>query len=259
MKKISSALVVPLLLTAAQTMESDYGNLQKTIDNQKAKPGTFHQRIEAGYLGTTGNSETQTVYGLYGNDYQWTERIDLHLRADTYYASSRGETTDERYRAYAIGNHTLSARWYNYLEAGFLRDPYAGYDAQYNVGLGMGYKIFDTKEKLLKIRAGYQYRHAEMTDDTGDSFHYLKLGLNGSYFFTEKNKLETEVNFLEDLKTSADYETVFRIALKSHIVDRLSLKIGFELKYDNTPPLEDDGTEKEKTDTTTTVSIVYDF
>ena len=259
MKKFIFAAMIPMLLLGADPMENDFNDLQKSIDDHRMKPGEFRQHIEIGYLGTSGNSDTQTVHGLYGNDYQWSDRTDLHFRADAYYASSQGDTTDERYRAYGIANHTLSDRWYDYLEAAYLRDPYQGYDAQYNGGLGMGYKIFDTSEKLLKIRGGYQYRWADLTDGSSEDYHYLKMGLNGNYYFTPKNTIESELNFLDDLEETNDYETVFRIALKSQIVDRLSLKVSFELKYDNTPPLNDDGTEKEKTDTTTTVGVVYDF
>lgn len=258
-KRVIFAAMIPMIVSAADPMENDFSDLQKSIDHHQMKPGDFKQHIELGYLGTSGNSDTQTVHGLYGNDYQWSLYTDLHFRADAYYASSQGDTTDERYRAYGIGNHALSQKWYDYLEAAFLRDPYEGYDAQYNGGLGMGYKIYDTPKKLLKIRGGYQYRWADLTDGSSEDYHYLKLGLNGNYYFDPKNSIQSEINLLEDLKETSDYETIFRIALKSHVVDKLSLKVSFECKYDNTPPLNEDGTEKDKIDTTTTVGVVYDF
>ncbi len=258
-KRVILAVMIPMILSATDPMGDDFSDLKSGLGDTQMKPGDFKQHIEFGYLGASGNSDTQTIHGLYGNDYQWSERTDMHFRADAYYASSQGETTDERYRAYGIVNHTLSDRWYDYLEAAYLRDPFEGYDAQYNGGLGMGYKIYDTPKKVLKIRGGYQYRWADLTDGSNDDYHYLKMGLNGDYYFNEKNSVESEINLLENLKETSDYETVFRIALKSHVVDQLSLKVSFELKYDNTPPLNDDGTEKEKTDTTTTVGIVYDF
>ncbi len=221
--------------------------------------GDFKQHIEVGYLGTSGNSDSQTFSGLYGNDYQYSEKTDMHFKADAYYGEKDGDKTDERYRAYGIVNHHYSDRWYTYAEAGFLRNPFEGYEQQYNGGLGVGYVIIDDKIQLLKVRGGYQYRWANFTDGTDDDFHYLKLGANYNYYFSEKNTFESELNFLEDLENADDFETVLRMGLKLLIVDSLSLRIGFEVKYDNTPALDDDGNELDTTDTTTTVGIVYDF
>ncbi|WP_456381498.1 DUF481 domain-containing protein [Hydrogenimonas sp.] len=221
--------------------------------------GELKQHIEVGYLGTTGNSESRTFSGLYGNDYQYSERTDMHFKADAYYGEKEGEKTDERYRAYALANHHFDERWYTYAEAGFMRNPFEGYEQQYNGGLGMGYILLDDKKQLFKVRGGYQYRWADFTEEAVKDSHYLKLGANYNYHFSEKNSFESELNFLEDLESTKDFETVLRMALKLLIVDSLSLRVGFEVKYDNTPALDDDGNELHRTDTTTTVGIVYDF
>lgn len=221
--------------------------------------GEFKQHVELGYLGTTGNSDSQTFSGLYGNDYQFSEKTDMHFKADAYYGESDGDKTDERYRAYAIANHHYSEKWFTYAEVGFLRNVFEGYEQQYNGGLGVGYVFIKDIKQLFKGRAGYQYRHSNFTDGTEDDFHYAKIGLNYNYYFSKTNTIESELNFLEDLEKADDFETVFRIAVKVLMVESLSLRVGFEVKYDNTPALNDDGSEKDTTDTTTTVGIVYDF
>ena len=221
--------------------------------------GELKQHIELGYLGTSGNSDSSSLHARYDNDYQWTRLTDLHFESDAFYAESDGDKTDERYRAYGIVNHHFHENWYGYAEAGVLRNTFEGYEQQYNGGLGMGYVILDDKKQLWKVRGGYQYRWANFTDGTDDDFHYLKLGTNYNYYFSDTNFLESELNFLEDLESADDFETVFRIAVKVLMVESLSLRVGFEVKYDNTPALNDDGTEKETTDTKTTVGIVYDF
>ena len=222
--------------------------------------GELKQHIEFGYLGTSGNSESNTLNAVYSNDYQWTVKTDAHFKADAFYGDKDGEKTDERYRAYGIVNHHYDEdQWYSYAEAGALRNTFEGYNQQYNAGLGMGYVFIDDKTQLFKVRGGYQFRYANFTDGTDDDFHYLKAGANYNYYFTEKNRIESELNLLEDLEKAKDFETVFRVAVVVWMVDSLSLKVGLEVKYDNTPPLDDDGNELKKTDTTTTVGIVYDF
>ncbi|WP_456452269.1 DUF481 domain-containing protein [Hydrogenimonas sp.] len=234
--------VTAILLTAGALMAADM------------QVGEFNQHIELGYLGTTGNSDSQTLNALYSNEYQWTEKTDFHFRTDAYYGEKDGEKTDERYRAHAIVNHMYDEKWFGYGEVGWLRNPFQGFEQQYNAGLGVGYIFFNDKTQLLKVRGGYQYRYANLTSGDNEDFHFLKVGVNHEYHFNEKTSLVSELNALEDLEEANDYEIVFRTALKTALVENFSLRVGFEVKYDNTP-VED----KEKTDTTTTVGIVYDF
>ncbi len=216
--------------------------------------GEFKQHIELGYLGTSGNSDSQTLSALYSNEYQWLETTDLHFRADAYYGEKDGDKTDERYRAHALANHMLNDRWYAYAEAGALRNPFEGFEQQYNGGIGIGYIVLDNATQLLKVRGGYQYRYANLTTGDDEDYHFLKLGANHEYHFNEKTDIVSELNFLEDLEKTNDYEIVFRTALKTALVENFSLRVGFEVKYDNSPV-----DDKDKTDTTTTVGIVYDF
>ena len=221
--------------------------------------GELKQHVEFGYIGTSGNSSTQTLSGIYRNDYQWTEQTDLHFRTDAYYGEQDGTKTAERYRAHAIANHRFDPKWYSYAEVGALRNTFDGFNQQYNAGLGMGYVILEDSSQLLKVRGGYQYRYANLTTGTSEDYHNLKLGAHYDYHFDDKTSLTSEWSFLEDLESASDYETVFRISLKTKMVASLSLKVGFEVKYDNTPALDDDGNPLQKTDTTTTVGIEYDF
>ena len=216
--------------------------------------GELKQHVELGYLGTSGNSDSKTLNALYSNEYRWSDRIDTHFRTDAYYGESDGEKSDERYRAHAIGNYRIDPRWYAYAEAGALRNPFEGYNQQYNGGLGVGYVFFKDAVQLFKGKGGYQYRHSNFTDGTRDDLHYAKMRLNYDYHFSDTNTFESELNLIDNLERGSDYESVLRMGLKLLIVDRLSFRVGFEIKYDNEPPV-----DKKKTDTTTTAGIVYDF
>ncbi len=217
-------------------------------------PGTFKQHFEFGYIGTSGNSDSQALSGLYSNTYQWSAQTDSLFRADAHYAEQDGEKNAERYRAHLLFNHHYTDRWYSYAEVGALRNVFDGYEQQYNGGAGMGYIFINNDKQLFKGRAGYQYRYANLTTGTDEDNHYFKLGLNHEYHFNEKTDLVSELNFLEDLEEGDNYETVFRIALKTALIEHFSLKVGFEVKYDNTPV-----DDKDHTDTTSKVAIVYDF
>ena len=223
--------------------------------------GGLRQHIEFGYLGSTGNSESKTLHGVYANEYRWTPLLETTFRSDAYYGEKEGTRTDERYRGHLLGTRYFSEsrRWYAYAEVGALRNVFEGYEQQYNGGVGMGYVFKETDRHLFKARGGYQYRRSNLTDGGEEDLHYAKVGLNHTYRFSKRGELKSELNFLDDLSRGADYETVLRVGLKSALVERLSLKIGLEVKYDNMPPLDDNGEALKKTDTKTTVGIVYDF
>jgi putative salt-induced outer membrane protein len=216
--------------------------------------GTMKQAVELGYMGSTGNTDSQSVNALYRNDYQYDSATDMHLKADLLYGEKSGETSDERYRLFTSMNHYYDEDLFAYAEASALRNTFEGYNQQYNLGAGLGYNIFKDPKQSLKGKAGLQYRRSNFTDEPHDNFYYAKAGLDYLYNFSETNQFTAQWNVLDNLKRVKDYETVVDLGLKMLIVDQLSFRLGFELKYDNVPPV-----GKKKTDTTTTAGIVYNF
>ena len=216
--------------------------------------GVMKQSVELGYIGSTGNTDSQSVNGVYKNDYQYDSATDMHLKADLLYGENKGVTSDERYRLFTSLNHYYSEDLFTYGEASALRNTFEGYNQQYNIGAGAGYNIFKEKRQALKGKAGLQYRRSNFTDQPHDNFYYAKAGLDYFYDFSQTNRFTAQWHVLDNLKRLKDFETVVDLGLKMLIVDRLSFRLGFEFKYDNVPPL-----GKKKSDTTTTAGIVYSF
>ncbi|WP_286337883.1 DUF481 domain-containing protein [Hydrogenimonas cancrithermarum] len=216
--------------------------------------GTFKQSVELGYIGSTGNTDSQSFNGVYKNDYQYDEKTDMHTKVDILYGEKSGEKSDERYRLFYDVNHYYNGDVFTYGEASALRNTFEGYNQQYNFGAGLGYNIFKDEKQFLKGKAGLQYRRSNFTDEPSDNFYYLKGGLDYTYNMTNDNQFTAKWDVLDNLKRVKDVETVIDLGLKILIVDKLSFRLGFELKYDNVPPV-----GKKKTDTTTTAGIVYSF
>ena len=62
---------------------------------------------------------------------------------------------------------------------------------------------------------------------------------------------------LLNLEEPEDLRINYDAALRSTIAGSLQVEIKFKLLYDNVPALQADGTEREKIDTTTTISLIY--
>ncbi|MCF6201705.1 MAG: DUF481 domain-containing protein [Hydrogenimonas sp.] len=216
--------------------------------------GTLKQSIELGYIGSTGNSKSQSLNAAYKNDYQYDAATDMHVKADILYGEKSGVKSDERYRLFYSVNRYVNKDLFLYGEASAIRNTFEGYNQQYNLGAGLGYNLFEDAKQSLKGKAGLQYRRSNYTTQPHDNFYYAKGGLNYIYNFSKTNQFTAVWSILDNVESMKDYETVLDLGLKMLIVDQLSFRMGFQMKYDNLPPA-----GKKKTDTTTTAGIVYSF
>ncbi len=216
--------------------------------------GTMKQSVELGYIGSTGNSQSQSLNAAYKNDYQYDASTQMSLKADILYGEKSGVTSDERYRLFYNVNRYMSQDLFAYGEASAIRNTFEGYNQQYNLGAGMGYNIFKDTQQSLKGKGGVQFRRSNYTTEPHDNFYYGKGALDYVYNFSKTNQFTATWSILDNMKYLKDYETVVNLGLKMLIVDQLSFRMGFQLKYDNMPPA-----GKKKTDTTTTAGVVYSF
>ncbi|BAF69270.1 DUF481 domain-containing protein [Nitratiruptor sp. SB155-2] len=212
------------------------------------------QKIEFGYFATTGNSDSSSVSAGYSLQTYWTKSIKFDLKADMLYSRKDGETDNERYRLYSDLFFNYDKRLFTFMKFGFLRNRFEGYDAQYSVNPGIGYKLSINKKHEVNVLGGYEYRYNDLTTNQKQDFHYIKAEIDYTYHITTKNSLTTNFYTIKNLQKNQDYESKLDAALNLHIVDQLGLKFSYEIKYDNLPPA-----GKKKTDTLTKLSLTYAF
>ncbi len=212
------------------------------------------QKIELGYFGTTGNSNSTSLTAGYSIQSDISDATTAKFWADILYSTKEGQTDNERYRANARVEHSYTKRLFTFLEISFLRNTFQGYDAQYGINPGVGYKLQPSKQHELDLLLGYAYRRNDLTSGQRQDLHYAKTELDYNYQITNKNSLQANLYFIENLSNSSDYESKLDTSLNLSIIDKLGFKLSYEIKYDNLPPI-----GKKKTDTLTKASIVYEF
>ena len=212
------------------------------------------QKIELGYFGTTGNSNSNSITAAYSCSYQYSPKIKYTLFTDILYASKEGDTTNERYRINFDTYYYYTQKLYFYTQLKFLRNTFEGYNQQYSIGPGFGYNVYKGEKNSIDLLAGYEYRRNNYTTQPHKNYHYFKGEIKHNLQITSKNSLSSSLSIVENLEKNRDYEMEFITNLNLAIINQLGLKLSFELDYDNLPPL-----GKKKTDTTTKVSIVYSF
>lgn len=206
--------------------------------------------ISLGYVGTTGNTETTTFnteFLLTLRSAPWTHNLKFQALG----SQENKETKAERYYLEDKSDLTISERQYVFGKANYTDDRFSGYD--YQASAAVGYGVFLLRDDVFSLEAfgGPGYRHNELLDGTSEGEAIFSLGENFSWQISQSSALTQ--SFTSEV---GDELTVsrFEIGLISNIIDRIATKIAFQARNISEVP---EGNKK--TDTQTSVSLVYSF
>lgn len=219
---------------------------------------------ELGFASASGNSTSETFNGKLRLRYaegDWIHSMDLFaLRSSAEYKRTQDDgsvdffrqTTAYRYSAGAASGLQLGEHRQLTANARYERDDFATYDRQGSFSLGYGTRLLDAEKVILDAQLGPGVRrtHEAQTDET-------RTGLIGRgqldlrYQITDNTAL---VNNL--LVESGSYNTFAQndLGLSVSMNDRLALKAGWQARHNS-----DVADGKHKTDTLTTVNLVYTY
>lgn len=239
-------LAFALLLPPAHAQEDE----EPSPPREKA-PGEWSGEVELGSVTTSGNTDTTSVNASALFKYlsgPWHDEIKLEVLKST----SEGETTAESYLAGARSAYWYTARKYSFVTARYEEDRFSGYDYQVVETVGYGRKVIDRPVLSLDLEAGVGGRHSQPED--GSERRDVAI-------VRAAGKLEWAIGessrFTEDLFIESSYDNTYtesETALKSKINGNLAMKLSVLVQHNSEVP---EGTEH--TDTTTAVTLVYDF
>jgi len=214
------------------------------------EPG-FDGSASMGYVGTSGNTDTQT----FDTQIRMTLRTEsgwVHGgRFQALFSEQDSQTSGERYMLENKSDYRLGDRGYVFGQANYTDDRFTGFDYQASVATGYGHYLFNTDEQLLELYAGAGYRYNAYRDASDEGEVILSLGQNLEWALggstTLEQSLRSEIG--DELTVSR-----FEVALVSNIIGQLSTKIAFQARHISDVPV-----GRKKTDTQTSISLVYDF
>jgi len=213
---------------------------------------------ELGFSQTSGNTENQSLTARLSLGYQvapWEHNLTL----TTFRAEDHNNLTAENYGLDFQTNYQLSAFRPNlpgYLFGKFRydEDSFSGYDYQSSLVVGYGYEVFNTKHRGLDLEAGIGYAKGEMDLLYNENNDQQAIGFLGLDF---RQKIGTHSEFTQDLKIEGGTENVYSEAntgFKVNVMENLALKLSLSIKNNSDVP-----PDIEKTDTLTSVTMVYNF
>lgn len=206
---------------------------------------------EAGIVFASGNTDTENA----------NVRLELANTLDrrkhsagiaAVYAATDDLTTGQRWEIYAQSDHNFDDRDFWFGATRYEDDRFSGFDYQASVSTGYGYRFIDTEETQFSGQLGLGYRRLE-EDLTGatDSDTILRGDLNLDHALTDTARV------LDKLTVEAGSDNTLlqnELSLEVRINKLFALSVGVAVRHNTDPPA-----GSERTDTLSTVNLVYSF
>jgi putative salt-induced outer membrane protein len=217
---------------------------------------------EGGLVIATGNTETETANAklLFANEVgKWKHQFG---GAALYASSDEDGTTAQRWEAFEQSDYNFSARTFWFGAARYEDDEFSGFEYQAIVSTGIGRRFIDTDVIKLVGTAGVGYKFFETRDAFDEAGVLIEPGdtdsevvFRGTLDYDHQLTVTTSV--LDRLVVEAGSNNTFvqnDIALQVKMTDVLALAVGYSVRHNTDPPV-----GFEKTDTLTTVNLVYEL
>lgn len=218
---------------------------------------------EFGLVLSNGNSDTLSVNGKVGLKYEETQWL-YDLSALALRSKNEEQETANRYEIAAKAGYKFSERAYLVGSFRHENDDFAPYEYQSTIAIGFGYKAIDSDRTQLSFEGGPGYRRyqpvgAEVCvpelpevcdpDSEGDFV--------GRGFMDFKHKLTDNTALYDTLLVEGGGDNTFAqndFGVQVAMSEKFAIKAGFQVRHNT-----DVVAPVKKTDTLTTVNLVYGF
>ncbi len=216
-------------------------------------PPVWSGKAEASYVGTTGNTNVQTVGAGLEIDYK-KDVWDGLAKGAFVQGDTDGVTTAKTIAAELRGGRHLSPRFELFAQGDYFKNEFAGIDNRLSAIGGGAYSVVKTDAQELKFQlgAGYTKENRSVGDDR--SFGTGQAGLLYKWKLSSTTDLSEEFSYVENFSDSSDWRVANAFSISVAINKVFSLKASHILAYLN-EPVPGFG----KTDTITSIALVAKF
>lgn len=215
---------------------------------------------ELGAITTTGNTEGTSITGRI-NSVQRLERFDNEYHLSAFFkedkkrledGSSERERTAERFKASVKSAYKLDTEHDNlFVLASHTDDKFGAYRKYSTVAVGYGTRLLDRHSQSLNVEIGPGYSYGKTAEGDTESGLLARAGAFYKWVISEHASFGQDlvVEYGEDnTRTSAE------TSLTARINGRMQMKAAFIVQSDTDVPV-----DKKRTDTQTSLTLVYSF
>lgn len=218
---------------------------------------------EAGLVISSGNTETETANAKLLLETE-IEKWKHQFGGSALYASSEVEgTTAKRWEVFEQSDYNFSPRNFLFGAVRYENDEFSGFEYQAVLSAGIGRKFIDTDVTKFVGTAGVGYKFFETQDvfdevtgvliEPGDSDS--EVVFRGTLDF--EHQFSETTSLIDKFVVEAGSDNTFLqndLSLQVKMTDVLALAVGYSVRHNTDPPF-----EFEKTDTLTTINLVYEI
>ncbi|NOZ12994.1 MAG: DUF481 domain-containing protein [Acidobacteria bacterium] len=218
--------------------------------------------VSIGYVSTSGNSETRT--GNFRSDFhtQWG-RLDFMVYGSYLFTDVTNRETGvksrdtEKIETGIKTDYKIRDKSSIFTNVVWRKDEPSG--IAHNLSLASGYGCAFLDDSRTKLKAGiglegFQEEKIVEGDRISDSALAIYFQVDYRYHFSKNNVLKFSNQSRMSLSDNTDYRLASALSYVSAINHTLALEISYQHNYKNLPV-----DDKRKTDTTTTVNLVFHF
>lgn len=209
---------------------------------------------ELGFNDSTGNTVNTSLYGALKLNYTQKNYV-IKSSIEANYKSENGTQTEERYIIDVQGNRYYSENksYYSFVGAKFEKNQFSDIELDSTFSLGLGENLYKTQATTLTGEIGLGHQNTDfVTQGVASKSQSVVLGK-----LDLTHRINAQVIFTQDLAISAG-ETQSKIesntGFKVKVAEKMNLKASYKVRHNDKPA---DG--KEKTDTQTILTLIYDF
>ena len=200
----------------------------------QAPPPVHEGSAEFAFVGTTGNSSTQTI-GLGGEFIYRPSPWEMRIKVNYV----RNEAEDElRAQAFVLtlrALRTLTPRLSGYGQYGYQRDRFAGILDRNVVEAGLAYSLVDQAPHKLVVDAGLGYANEQRLVGPNLSTATLGTGVLYTLKISDNSELTEDGHFVFSLSDGSDWRYANAAALTAKVTTIFSLKLSNIIRYVNFP------------------------
>lgn len=206
-------------------------------------------KAEAGVVLARGNTESSTANAKLDIAREYTKWKHNFFLAGLY-AEDEIDTTANRYETRLQSNYKFTPRAFWFAGLRYEDDEFSGFDYQASATTGIGYKFIETTRTTLDAQIGTGYRQLRDSltgEETGD------VVARGDFRY--EFRLSETAKITNTLISEWGEENTFvgnDLSLEVKVWNRLALGAGYGVRYNSDP-----GPDLKRTDTLTTLNLVY--
>ena len=247
MKRSITIVLVMLCLGAAPLFA------EEAAEEEEKEPAWVGS-LGLSWVSTSGNSDTSSI----GLDFNLEKKADpwgMVFVARGNKADESGTTTAENYLIGARAVRKLSAKWEAFAGLQWSKDPFTGFDSQTVASLGATYIAIDGERNKLAFDGGLAYTWEDQVEPDAQVDYLGGLfGLTWEWKLGEKSKLVERLVYYPNFDDSGDWRLTSFTAIEADVNSWMALRFGYDVRHRNQPIGDAD-----KTDTTSTASVVFNF